>query len=101
MTLVNDIRNTVTDTKPVFAAVGVTDLAVEKVRAARDRALAARADLDVSALQDKAMDKAAKLQDKATLLQDKAIKRAEKLAERVEHVPALALNQTLEVAGKA
>jgi len=61
MTLVNDIRNTVTDTKPVFAAVGVTDLAVEKVRAARDRALAARADLDVSALQDKA----AKLQGKA------------------------------------
>ena len=105
MTLAKDIRKTVTDTKPVFAAVGVTDLAVEKVRAARDRALAARADLDVSALQDKAMDKAAKLQgnamDKATLLQDKAIKRAEKLAEQAQHVPALALNQTLEVAGKA
>lgn len=105
MTLVNDIRKTVTDTKPVFAAVGVTDLAVEKVRDARARALAARADLDVSALQDKAMDKAAKLQgkamDKATLLQDKAIKRAERLAEQAQHVPALALNQTIEVAGKA
>jgi len=101
MTLVKDIRKTVTDTKPVFAAVGVTDLAVEKVRAARDRALAARADLDVSALQDKAAKLPGKAMDKATLLQDKAIKRAEKLAERVEHVPALALNQTLEVAGKA
>lgn len=105
MTLVKNIRKTVTETKPVFAAVGVTDLAVEKVRAARDRALAARADLDVSALQDKAIDKATKLQgkamDKATLLQDKAIKRAEKLAEQAQHVPSLALNQTLEVAGKA
>lgn len=83
MTLVNDIRKTVTDTKPVFAAVGVTDLAVEKVREARARALAARADLNVSAMQDK------------------AIKRAEKLAEQAQHVPALTLNQTLEVAGKA
>jgi len=83
MTLVKDIRKTVTDTKPVFAAVGVTDLAVEKVRDARARARAARADLDVSALQDK------------------AIKRAEKLAEQAQHMPALALNQTLEVAGKA
>ena len=101
MTIAHEIRKTVTDTKPVFAAVGVTDLAVEKVRAARDRALAARADLDVSALQDKAAKLQGKAKDKATLLQDKAIKRAEKLAERVEHVPALALNQTLEVAGKA
>ena len=83
MTLVKDIRKTVTDTKPVFAAVGVTDLAVEKVREARARALAARADLNVS------------------VMQDKAIKRAEKLAEQAQHVPALTLNQTLEVAGKA
>ncbi len=90
MTIVQEIRKTVTDTTPVYAAVGVTDLAVEKVREARDRAIAARhravaarADLDVSALQDK------------------AIKRAEKVAERVEHMPALALNQTLEAAGKA
>jgi heparin binding hemagglutinin HbhA len=94
MTLAKDIRKTVTDTKPVFAAVGVTDLAVEKVRDARARAIAARADLDVSALQDKAMDK-------ATMLQGKAIKRAEKLAEQAQHMPALALTQTLEVAGKA
>lgn len=101
MTIAHEIRKTVTDIKPVFAAVGVTDLAVEKVRAARDRALAARTDLDVSALQDKAAKLQGKAKDKATLLQDKAIKRAEKLAERVEHAPALALNQTLEAAGKA
>jgi heparin binding hemagglutinin HbhA len=94
MTLAHDIRKTVTDTTPVFAAVGATDLAVEKVRVARDRAIAASADLDVSALQDKAMDK-------ATVLQGKAIKRAEKVAEQAQHMPALALNQTREVAGKA
>ena len=87
MTLVKDIRKTVTDTTPVYAAVGVTDLAVEMVRAVRvrigARAAAARGDLDVSALQGK------------------AVKRAEKVAEQAQQIPALALNQTLEVAGKA
>jgi len=58
MTLAHDIRKTVTDTTPVFAAVGATDLAVEKVRVARDRAIAASADLDVSALQGKAIKRA-------------------------------------------
>ncbi len=35
MTIVNDLRRSVTDTTAVYAVVGVTDLAVEKVRAAR------------------------------------------------------------------
>lgn len=83
MTLVKDIRKTVTDTTPVFAAVGVTDLAVEIVRDAGVRAAAVRAEFDV------------------TTLQNKAIKRAEKVADQAQHIPALALNQTLEVAGKA
>lgn len=94
MTIVQEIRKTVTDTTPVYAAVGVTDLAVEKVREARDRAIATRkravaasTDLDVSELQDKAIKRAEKV--------------AEKVVERVEHLPALALNQTLEAAGKA
>src|SRR5512132_377690 len=38
MALVADIKKTVTDTTPVYAAVGATDLAVEKVRHARVRA---------------------------------------------------------------
>ena len=83
MTLVNDIRKTVTDSTPVYAAVGITDLAVEKVRDARARAAAVRADLDVSALQDK------------------AVKRVELRFEQAQQIPAQALNQTLEVAGKA
>ena len=38
MTIVNDLRKSVTDTTAVYAVVGVTDLAVEKVRAVRDLA---------------------------------------------------------------
>ena len=38
MTIVNDLRKSVTDTTAVYAVVGITDLAVEKVRAARDLA---------------------------------------------------------------
>jgi heparin binding hemagglutinin HbhA len=83
MTLVSDIRKTVTDITPVYVAVGVTDLAVEKARDARVRATAVRADLDVKAMQDR------------------AVKRAEKVADQAQQIPTLALNQTLEVAGKA
>jgi heparin binding hemagglutinin HbhA len=83
MTLVSDIRKTVIDTTPVYAAVGVTDLAVEKVRDARDRAVAVRAEFHVSALQGR------------------AAKRAEQVAEQAQHIPAIALSQTLEAAGKA
>jgi hypothetical protein len=87
MTLVNDIRKTVTDTTPVYAAVGVTDLAVEMVRDARARLMSTHLDLDVTALQDKAV----KL----------AVKRAELAREQAQQIPALAMNQTLEAAGKA
>jgi heparin binding hemagglutinin HbhA len=83
MTIVKDIRKSVTDTTPVYAAVGVTDLAVEKVRHARARAAAARADFHVS------------------VLQGEAVKRAEKVAEQAQQIPAHALVQTREVAGKA
>ena len=82
-TLAEDIRKTVTDPTPVYAAVGVTDLAVERVREAGVRASAVRVDLDVNALQEK------------------AVKRAEKVAEQAQQIPALALSQTAEIAGKA
>jgi hypothetical protein len=97
MTLVSDIRKTVTDTTPVYAAVGVTDLAVEKVRYARSRAVAARADFHVSALQDMAAKRAEKVAEQA----HQVAERAEKVAEQAQQIPALALNQTLEAAGKA
>lgn len=79
MAIVADIRKTVTDTTPVYAAVGVTDLAVEKVREARVRAAAVRSELDVDALQA----------------------RAAKVADTAQHVPVRALTLTLELASKA
>jgi len=97
MTLVNDIRKTVTDTTPVYAAVGATDLAVEKVRHARARAIAAGAEFHVTTLQDKAAKRAEKVVDQA----HQVAERAEKVAEQAQQIPALALNQTLEAAGKA
>jgi hypothetical protein len=83
MTLVNDFRKTVTDTTPVYAAVGVTDLAVELLRDASSRAAALRVDLDVTALQGKAVN-----------LFGKA-------AEQAQQLPAAARTQTLEAFGKA
>ncbi len=83
MTFLKTFRKTVTDTTPVYAAVGVTDLAVEKVRDAADKATTASAGFHVSTLQDK------------------AVKRAELVAEQAQHIPAMALNQTLVAAGKA
>ena len=83
MALVADIRKTVTDTTPVYAAVGLTDLAVEKVRDARVKAAAARAELA------------------PTKLQTKAQTRVAGVAEQAQELPALALNRSLELAGKA
>lgn len=80
MALVADIRKTVTETTPVYAAVGLTDLAVEKVRHARAKATA---DLDPTALQTKAQARVAEVAGSA------------------QELPALALNRGLELAGKA
>jgi len=83
MTTAKDIRKTVTDINPVYAAVGVTDLAVEKVRDARTRAAAIRFNLDISAMQDN------------------AAKRFEKISLQAQQVPESVRDQTTEVAGKA
>lgn len=77
MTLVTDIRKSVTDRTPVLALVGATDLVVEKVRDAQAQAAKARVelsqlDLDVKSLQGKA-----------------------------QQVPVAALSKTIELAGKA
>jgi len=83
MTLANDIRRTIIDTTLVYAAVGVTDLAVERLREVRNRAAAVRMDLAVKAIQDR------------------AVKRFEKVAEQVQQVPVQVRNQTVDVAGRA
>jgi heparin binding hemagglutinin HbhA len=83
MARVADIRKTVTDSTPVYAVVGATDLAVEKVREARTRLEAARVDLDVAAVQGRATEA------------------AQQAVGQAQHVPVLALNRTLVIAGKA
>ncbi len=84
MFVIEDLRKSV-DT-PFYAAVGMTDLAVEKARDARARAEKARAelrtDLDPAAVQARATDSATKV------------------AAQFKDLPALALNQGLVVAGK-
>lgn len=83
MALVADFRKNVIDTTPVFAAVGLTDLAVEKVRDARVRAIAVREDLKPSALQTRAQARVAVV------------------AGQAQELPVLALNRSLELAGLA
>ena len=83
MARVADIRKTVTDTTPVYAVVGLTDLAVEKVREARLKARTVGAELDPATLQARAQAPAAEA------------------VEQGRELPALALNRTLVLAGKA
>jgi heparin binding hemagglutinin HbhA len=83
MAFVAELRKTVTDSTPVFAAVGLTDLAVEKVREAGRKATAVRVDLDPAKLQSKAQARVAEV------------------TEQAQELPALALNRGLEIAGKA
>jgi heparin binding hemagglutinin HbhA len=75
MALAADIRKNLTDTTPVFAAVGLTDLAVEKVRDARLKVASARVDIYTAPLQG--------------------------APDHSKDLPALALNRSLELAGMA
>ena len=81
MSVMTDLKNTV-DATPFFAAVGATDLAVEKVREARVRADKVRADFSADLAP-------AKVQARATTLVD-----------GVKEIPAVVLNETLVVGGK-
>lgn len=83
MSLVGDIRKTVTDTTPVLAAVGATDLVVEKARNLGDRARATRAEVAPAKLQVKAQTRALALADSA------------------KEFPAHTLNRGLELASDA
>jgi hypothetical protein len=76
MSLITDLRKTVTTSTPVYAVVGATDLAVGAVRSVRQRATKARGELDLKALP-------ATLQSKA------------------QHAPTAALTMALETAGRA
>lgn len=77
------------DTTPLYALAGVTDLAVEKVREARRRADARRAELSRRAEAARSDLSPAAVQARAT-----------HVAEQVRDLPAVALNQGLVVGGK-
>jgi len=86
MARVQDLKKTVSEATPVLAAVGVTDLAVEKVRNARTQVVSTgRA---VSAVDARA-------------LQLELTAQAEKAARQVQGAPAQLLIRSLELAGKA
>ena len=76
MAIVADLKKSVTDATPVYVAVGVTDLAAEKLREARTTAAAARHTI-------------------VTTVSPKSVQKS------VQEAPATALNRTLELAGKA
>ena len=76
MSVIEDLKKTV-DPTPFFAAVGVTDLAVEKVRFAGLRASEIRTELS------------------ADLEPDALQARATKVAEQVKEIPAVAINQSM------
>jgi len=86
MAFVEELRKTVSEATPVFAAVGVTDLAVEKVRSARAQAMATRR--AVSAVDPRA-------------LQFEIAAQAEKAAKQVQDAPAHLIVRSLEIAGRA
>ena len=75
MTFTTDLKKTVTDATPVYAVVGVTDLAAEKLRAARTQASAAGKTI--------------------TSVDTKAVQK------QVQDAPAVVLERGLELAGKA
>jgi hypothetical protein len=81
MSTIDDLRKNV-DLTPLYAAVGVTDLAVEKAREARERAakvsVEVRADLEPATVQ----------------------RRATNAVEQAKEIPAAALNGSLTAAGK-
>lgn len=79
MAFTHELKKTVTDATPVYAVVGVTDLAAEKLRAARTQARtqAAAAGKTITAVTPKSVQK------------------------QVQDVPAVVLERSLELAGKA
>ncbi|HYN30578.1 MAG TPA: hypothetical protein VES95_12045 [Dermatophilaceae bacterium] len=81
MLAIDDLRNNV-DLTPIYAAVGVTDLAVEKAREAREQAtkmsVEVRADLEPATVQ----------------------RRAANVVDQAMEIPATALNGSLTAAGK-
>ncbi len=103
MTIVEDIRKTVADSTPVRAAVGATDLAVERVRAAIANAATTRAEVEarVAKAQEDLEKAVAGFDRKAFQAKVTEALDPKSLQAAAQQVPALAVSRALEVAGKA
>lgn len=103
MVLGTDIRKTMSESTPVLALVGATDLAVERVRAALANASQMQAEVEARMTKmQEGMEKAVAGFDAKQLqsrlqaaLDPKAVQAA------AQQVPALAVSRALEAAGKA
>ena len=73
-----------TDSTPVYALVGATDLAVGIVRDARERAVAARSQIDVSHLPERAVAGAGRIAGAAQHVPASALEGTRALTERVQ-----------------
>lgn len=105
MSRITEIRSSVADSTPVYAAVGATDLAVEKLREAGDRAKVQR-DRLVQQRAELAQElKLSQLQAKAgqafSKELHKQVARVTKLAEQAQHVPAIARDRGVAIAGES
>jgi hypothetical protein len=110
MALITDIRRSVTESTPVLAVVGATDLAVERVRAAAENAsttaIALQADLE-KAVSGASAEVGRTVSAYQAALEPAAVQaRVQKaldpktLQATVQQVPALAVSRVLEVAGQ-
>lgn len=89
MTFTTDLKKTVTDTTPVYAVVGVTDLAAEKLRAARTQASAAGKTLtsvDAKSVQKQVQDAPAVVLERGLVLAGKAQQQYDAFAARGEEL---------------
>jgi heparin binding hemagglutinin HbhA len=94
MSVMTDLRKSVSTSTPVYAVVGVTDLAVQKVREMQDRATKARAVLEQRGVQLRAEFGVKQL---PATVQSKA----QEAQVRAQHLPTEALTKVLEAAGRA
>jgi heparin binding hemagglutinin HbhA len=94
MSVMTDLRKSVTKSTPVYAMVGVTDLAVQKAREVQDRATRARAVLEL---------RAGKLRTEIDLksLPATVQVKAQEAQVRAQHLPTEALTKALGAAGRA
>jgi heparin binding hemagglutinin HbhA len=107
MARVTQLPKSVTESTPVLAAVGATDLAVERVRAAAARAQGVQSDLEARLAKAQA-DAEARFTEVQIRVETRVARvrgrvdalDAKTLTSQAQQAPALAVSQALELAGR-